>query len=196
MSEQTTPHSLTLRAPALTLQPRTPPQRRLGGAACPGVRYPQSGTPKRITARRGERSWSTQTDRGTHVGERARRNPTHEVTGQPSNRPVSSPRRHAMNVTIRRMLRKRTSPCGYGPKPHPAFIRVRRDSSRVTRWPPLTDRMILFPLTFGAYTSIGLARRIASGPTTRLSRRVKSSRRPQPGLVEQSSTAPRGRSLL
>lgn len=159
------------------------------------ARYPHSDTPKRMTARRGDGSSSTQTRRGTHWGERARRPPTHPDTGHPSGMLPGglSPRRHAMNVTTRRVSPRRTFAFRNFPKTSPASRRVRRDSSRVTRWAPLTTTKSFSPST--RYAHGRAARSSASGPTTRLDRIQKSRRAPTPDIREQPSTTPRGRSL-
>src|SRR5262245_4768964 len=82
---------------------------------------------------------------------------------------------------------------------NPTFRRVSRESSSVTRWPPLTRTKSLFPPPLGEpeeKPSIGLAPSTASGPTTRVVGSLKSRRpSPNPETLEQSATAPRGRSI-
>jgi hypothetical protein len=164
------------------------------------LRYPQRLTPRRITARRGERSASTQTRRGTHRGERAKTLPDQNVTGRPSALlPERSPGRHAVNVTTRCVWRRYVSPWGRGPYARPAARLVLGDSSTVTRCPFLTSSGNFWktsvPVEFDTALGVPPAPMSARGPTTRLRGFVKAPGKLASDLVAQLSTAPRGRSL-
>jgi len=82
------------------------------------------------------------------------------------------------------------------PNANPTSFRVLRDNSTVTRWAPLTNTKSLLnpnPSPLSAHSILAPPR--ARGPTTKFHGLVKSLSPPHPGVVEQSTTAPRGRSL-
>ena len=153
-----------------------------------------------MTVRRGERSSSTQSRRGTHRGASARTLPDQNVTGRPSALLPERGPRHAMNVTTRCVWRRYVSPCGRGPYARPAPRRVLADSSTVTRWPFRTSSgnfwKISVPVEFDTARGVPPAPINARGPTTRLRELVNAPGNSAPDCVAQFSTGPRGRSLL